>query len=59
MNNTQNPNIELLLIAAHQLGELVDEMVFIGGCATGLLITDAAAPPIRATHILPINIHIL
>ncbi|HHJ36228.1 MAG TPA: hypothetical protein ENJ87_10730 [Gammaproteobacteria bacterium] len=49
MNNAKNPNIELLLIAVHQLGELVDEMVFIGGCATGLLITDAAAPPIRAT----------
>jgi len=49
MNDAKNPNIELLLIAVHQLGELVDEMVFIGGCATGLLITDAAAPPIRAT----------
>ncbi len=24
-------------------------MVFVGGCATGLLITDAAAPPIRVT----------
>ena len=49
MSNEQNPNIELLLLAVYQLGDLVDEMVFIGGCATGLLITDAAAPPIRAT----------
>lgn len=49
MSNAQNPNIELLLLAVNQLGDLVDEMVFIGGCATGLLITDAAAPPIRAT----------
>ena len=32
------------------LGPLYDEMVFLGGCATGLLITDAAAPPIRATR---------
>jgi hypothetical protein len=24
-------------------------MVFVGGCATGLLITDKAAPPIRIT----------
>jgi len=25
-------------------------MVFLGGCATGLLITDTAAPPIRVTR---------
>lgn len=49
MVNVQNPNIELLLLAVNQLGDLVDEMAFIGGCATGLLITDAAAPPIRVT----------
>lgn len=49
MFNAQNPNIELLLLAVHQLGDLVDEMVFLGGCATGLLLTDGAAPPIRVT----------
>lgn len=49
MANAQNPNIELLLLAVSQLGDVADEMVFIGGCATGLLITDVAAPPIRAT----------
>ena len=31
------------------LGSLRDQMVFLGGCATGLLITDPAAPPVRAT----------
>lgn len=31
------------------LGALADEMVFVGGCATGLLIRDPAAPEIRAT----------
>ena len=49
MVKAQNPNIELLLSVVNQLGELADEMVFIGGCATGLLITDIAAAPIRAT----------
>ncbi len=44
-----NPNIDILIGAVEQLGELVDEMVFVGGCATGLLITDKAAPPIRIT----------
>lgn len=32
------------------LGALCDQMVFLGGCATGLLITDPAAPPVRATR---------
>ena len=45
----ENPNIEILMLAVDQLEELTDEMVFIGGCATGLLITDTAAPPIRVT----------
>ena len=44
-----NPNLEILMLAVDQLEELTDEMVFIGGCATGLLITDTAAPPIRVT----------
>ncbi len=45
----ENPNLEILMIAVDQLDELIDEMVFIGGCATGLLITDTAAAPIRIT----------
>jgi predicted nucleotidyltransferase len=49
MARTQNPNLEILELAVDQLGELADEMVFVGGCATGLLITDQAAPPIRVT----------
>lgn len=46
----QNPNLAILLLAVKHLEELVDEMVFLGGCATGLLITDNAAPPIRITR---------
>ena len=38
------------MLAVDRLGELADEMVFLGGCATGLLITDSAAPPIRVTR---------
>ena len=45
-----NPNLEILMFAVKQLGKLADEMVFLGGCATGLLITDEAAPPIRVTR---------
>ena len=50
MSRVQNPNLEILTAAVEQLGELVDELVFLGGCATGLLITDPEAPPIRITR---------
>lgn len=49
MHRAANPNIEILEIAAARLGALTEEMVFLGGCATGLLITDPLASPIRAT----------
>lgn len=45
-----NPNLEILEMAVELLGPLSDDMVFVGGCATGLLISDPAAPPIRATE---------
>lgn len=44
-----NPNIDLLEEMVERLGELTEQMVFVGGCATGLLITDKAAPPVRQT----------
>lgn len=49
MRRAANPNLEIMEIAVARLGALAGEMVFLGGCATGLLITDAGAPPIRAT----------
>jgi hypothetical protein len=39
----------MLRIAIENLGELADEMVFVGGCTTGLLITDMGAAEVRAT----------
>lgn len=44
-----NPNLELLTAAAKLLGPLVDELVFVGGCATGLLITEEAIADVRPT----------
>ncbi len=49
MPTMHNPNIEILMLAVDQLGELAEKMVFLGGCAAGLLVTDPAAPPIRVT----------
>lgn len=45
-----DPNIELLTGVADALGELRERLVFVGGCATALLITDPAAARVRATE---------
>jgi hypothetical protein len=43
-------NRSLLIRGARLLGDLRDEFVFVGGCTTGLLITDPAAADIRPTR---------
>jgi hypothetical protein len=45
----ENPNIQILEVAAERLGSMTEKMAFVGGCATGLLLTDPAASPVRAT----------
>ena len=50
MPGSKHPNLELLAFALQRLGSLSEEMVFLGGCATGLLVDDPGAPPIRATR---------
>jgi hypothetical protein len=49
VNPLQNPNAALLLSAVEKLVPLLDQIVFVGGCAAGLLITDLGAAPIRPT----------
>ncbi|MFT5144887.1 MAG: hypothetical protein ACI80V_001987 [Rhodothermales bacterium] len=44
-----DPNRAALETVALALGDLLDEMVFLGGAAVGLLVTDPAAPPVRIT----------
>jgi hypothetical protein len=43
-------NDELLAQAAERLRPLLPEIVFVGGCATGMLVTDPAAAPVRLTN---------
>jgi hypothetical protein len=45
-----HPNLELLKLTADKLRPLLPEIVFVGGCATGLLVTDPGAAPVRATY---------
>lgn len=44
-----DPNVSLVELVAQQLGELREDLVLVGGCAVGLLITDRARPAIRQT----------
>jgi len=43
-------NLEMVIHVARKLGNLVEKVVFLGGSATGLLITDPAAPDVRMTQ---------
>lgn len=42
-------NVELLELAAAELGELVADVIFVGGATIGMWVTDPAAPPERPT----------
>jgi hypothetical protein len=44
-----DPNLPLLEDAVQKLAPFLEEVVFVGGITLGLLITDAAAAPIRGT----------
>ena len=56
---SQNPNLEMLEAVAQVLLPLNHEIVFLGGAATGLLLTDTAAPPIRITRDIDIIIEVV
>lgn len=45
-----DPNRAILTLVAQALGELCDELVFVGGCATGLLVTAVRAQAVRMTE---------
>lgn len=47
--NPNDPNLAKVELIAAALGTLCEELVFVGGCAAGLLISDPAAPPVRVT----------
>lgn len=48
--SAQDPNMVKVELVAHALGALRDEVVFVGGCSLGLLLTDSAAAPVRVTY---------
>lgn len=48
--NPNDPNVALVELVANALGSIGERLVYVGGCATGLLITDEARPVVRATQ---------
>ena len=45
-----SPNVELLTSIANAMGAVREQVVFVGGCATGLLITQPLVADARATE---------
>ncbi|OYY93967.1 MAG: hypothetical protein B7Y41_08500 [Hydrogenophilales bacterium 28-61-23] len=45
-----HPNLAKIELVAHALGDLREQLVFVGGCAVDLLLTDPAAAPARVTY---------
>lgn len=48
--NLPDPNVQLVEIVAQALDDLCDELLFVGGCAAGLLCTSPTATPARVTY---------
>ncbi len=48
--NPRDPNIAKVELIAQALGTLRDELVFVGGCAAGLLMTSPAGASVRITY---------
>jgi len=46
----QHPNVPKVELVARALGDLREGLVFVGGCAVDLLLTDTAAAPARVTY---------
>jgi len=50
-----DPNVQLIEATVEKLVEIAESFVFVGGSTTGLLITDMARAPVRAT----VDVHVL
>lgn len=58
--NPNDPNVVMLELVARRLGaQLCSQFAFVGGAVAGLLITDPANPPIRATEDVDIVAEVL
>lgn len=59
MTRHADANLEMLHHVATHLGDLIDDVVFTGGCVVSLLITDEGAPDVRPTKDVDVIIEVL
>lgn len=57
--NPADLNLPLLESVTRALGALRERFVFVGGCMTGVLVTDVAAAPVRATQDIDVIVEVL
>jgi hypothetical protein len=48
-NNVKLANLRMLEFVASKLGDIRNDVVFLGGCTTGLFISDLLVPDVRYT----------
>lgn len=53
-----DPNLAKIELIAGVLGSLRERLVFVGGCAAGLLLTDPAAAPARVTYDVDLTVQV-
>ncbi|MBI5603594.1 MAG: hypothetical protein HY879_09570 [Deltaproteobacteria bacterium] len=58
MIRTNDRNIRMIIQVAKRLGDLRGKVVFLGGCAAGLFITDPAMPEVRVTKDVDVIVEI-
>ncbi len=56
--DARDPNREQSCLVAEALGDLREDVVFVGGATVGLLITDQAAPTVRPTKDVDVVIEV-
>ena len=56
--STPDPNLNQIELVAAALAPLLDRLVFVGGCAAGLLMDAPDATPIRATLDVDLVAHV-
>jgi hypothetical protein len=48
-NNVKLANLRMLEFVASKLGDIRNDVVFLGGCTTGLFLSDPHVPDVRYT----------
>ena len=56
---SNDPNLAILIPIVNALGELCESIVFVGGCVTGLLLTEKRSQSIRVTMDVDVIAHVI